>query len=103
MEKVEDQNPKAPRCGTTPLHLAAIKGHLNVCHYIFSQVLDLNPKDANGSTPLFKVAMYGHFDTCKLIIDKAEDENPECKSGFKPLFTAAFIGNLEAVKESRKI
>ena len=61
MEKVEDQNPKAPRCGTTPLHLAAIKGHLNVCHYILGKVSDLNPKDANGPTPFFKATLYGYL------------------------------------------
>ena len=50
-DKVVDKNP-ANTTGITPLHLAASKGHLDVCKFIINTIDDKQPRTSNGRTPL---------------------------------------------------
>ena len=50
-ERSKDKNPQDGN-GETPLHTAALHGHLEVCQLILEQVEDKNPKDNFGETPL---------------------------------------------------
>ena len=55
-----DQNP-ANEDGTTPLHDAAIEGHLDIVRLILANVEDKNPADSeSGETPLHFAARVGH-------------------------------------------
>ena len=52
ISKVEDTKPKNKN-GRTPLHLAAMLGHLNICSLIIKNISEKNPADPDeGKTPL---------------------------------------------------
>ena len=77
--------------GLTPLHIAALKGNLDLFHLIFVNALDKNPADERDKlTPLHMAAQNGHFEICKLIIDNVDDKNPQnFNTGVTPLQLAS--------------
>ena len=50
MQRIDDKNP-ADIDGITPLHIAAKKGHLDVCKLIIPKIRNRNPRDKLGFTP----------------------------------------------------
>ena len=48
---LQDKNPKSIG-NSTPLHQAALNGHLDVCELICNNVQNKNPEDDEGKTPL---------------------------------------------------
>ena len=94
----EDINPKNGRPGTTPLHMAAKNGHIEICKIILDKTVDKNPKDNSDWTPLHKAAGNGHAEVCKLILEKVVDKNPLSLNGRTPLHVAAGEGHFEVIK-----
>jgi ankyrin repeat protein len=70
-------------------HVAARKGHLDICKLITKNVQDKNPGNNDGRTPFHDAAKEGHLDICKLIIENIKDKNPEGVNGDSPLHLAA--------------
>ena len=62
--------------GTTPFHLAATKGHLDMCKYIIESLGIKNPVNNDGDTPLHWAANNGHSDICSFIVEHVQDKNP---------------------------
>ena len=83
VDKAEDKNP-ANVNGSTPLHVAAAEGELEIFEMIANKVTNINPRDNVGWTPLHGAAQYGHREMCEFIADKVEDKNPECDNGWTP-------------------
>ena len=52
---------------TTPLHIAAENGCLEICEFILKNVEDKEPRTTNGRTPLVIAAENRHFNVCILI------------------------------------
>ena len=71
MEKVKDKNPSNPQNGRTPLHYAALNGHLKICRLIRANVKDKNPEDFKGVTP---------HALARKHVDKLFEENEEKSS-----------------------
>ena len=95
----KDKNPgmKSPDdCeGWTPLHEAALHGHLLICSMIMDEIQDKNPGDKEGFTPLHAAAEGGQLETFKMIMNKAgTDINPSDNEGWTPLHAAAGDGHL---------
>ena len=65
--------------GDTPLHGAAVKGHLDIVKFIMERVNNKNPANHGGDTPLDEALYFGHLDVGKLIENMAE-LTPEEKS-----------------------
>ena len=66
---IEDKNP-ADEFGSTPLHLAAKKGHLSICELILENVEEKDPKsydDGYAKTPFDFAKSNGHSKICRLI------------------------------------
>ena len=63
----------------TPLHLAAMDGHLEVCRLIIENVQDKNPANWDGKTPLHLATLYGQHEVCRLLIENVARENPDEK------------------------
>ena len=61
-----NKNPKN-NVGSTPLHLAAQSGHLDICKIIIDNIDDVSPEDNNGRTPLYIAAQNGHLGIFKFI------------------------------------
>ena len=51
----------------TPLHWAALNGHLSVVEYLVNQKADINGKTENGSTPLHYAAQYRHINVVEFL------------------------------------
>ena len=98
ISKVENMNPK-DKNGRTPLHLAAMFGHLNICSLIIKNTSDKNPGDPDeGKTPLHLAADFERLDICRLLLTNATDKNPSDARGWTPLHFAAACGNLKICK-----
>ena len=77
--------------GFTPLHAAALNGHVEVCLFILERVENKNPAlRTNGKTPLHYAAIRGHEEVFKAIFNEIEDKTPGDKRGQTPLHGAAF-------------
>ena len=79
MDKVEDLNPKSKRTGTTPLHIAAREGDLDMVKFLVSKIndADINTMDNDDETPYTLAVKNNHVEIVKMLIDKVENANPE--------------------------
>ena len=84
--------------GETPLHWAAMNGHLSICHLITDKVVKKNPKNKYNTTPLHLAANNGHLDICRLIMDQVEEKNPENDHGETPSGLAARRGHSDIMR-----
>jgi ankyrin repeat protein len=84
--------------GQTPLHLAALNGHEEICHMIIAKSDDVNLKNSWGQTALHLATEKGLDTVCSAILDKTEDKNPKDNLDNTPLHIAAKAGNMVLVK-----
>ena len=86
--------------GSTPLHLAAYNGHLNVVQYLITQhKCDTMCKRTNGSTPLHDACWNGHLDVVEYLITQHKcDTMCKTNQGATPLNLAANNGHLDVVE-----
>ena len=74
---IEDINPPN-QFGETPFHLAAIRGHLNMCKYLFAVVRDKNPRRRPfGQIPLGLAYANKHMLLFLHMYKKSDIKNPE--------------------------
>ncbi|WP_042279041.1 ankyrin repeat domain-containing protein [Candidatus Protochlamydia sp. R18] len=87
--------------GLAPMHLAAMKGHVNIVNYFTQHIkgIDINIRDRHYSTPLHLAAKYGHIEAVNsLISTKGIKFNAKDKHGNTPLHLAAKYGHIKIVK-----
>ena len=63
--------------GNTPLHKAAMNGHLSVVKLLIDNVQDKNPENNYKDTPFLMAARYGHWSVCLYIVEFIRDLNLE--------------------------
>ena len=61
--------------GNTPLHKAAINGHLSVVELLIDNVKNKNPENDYKDTPFKMAARYGHWSVCLHIVGYIQDLN----------------------------
>ena len=83
------KNPGDPFFKITPLHVAAINGHLKIIDFIVENIIDANPGDEYGTTPLHLAAGRGHLEACRFFLSKIVDRNPKNIHGQAPFNFAA--------------
>ena len=76
-----DKNPRDTN-GRTPLHAAAFGNFLDICKFLFFNIIDKNPSDDDLVTPLCIAYSAGHFRICKFIIENVDNNDPV----FLPIF-----------------
>ena len=84
---MEDKNPGTVE-GFTPLHYAALNGHLEVCQFILSRVEDKNPSDNDDRTPLHCAIIWERENAFNLLISLGADVNAQNESRFTSLMFA---------------
>ena len=78
MKELDYKNPE-DQCSITPFHLAAEKGHLEVCNAIMVYLDNINPSTVYGFTPLHMAA---NAEICKSLLKQVQDKNPKDVSTF---------------------
>ena len=86
------ENKKFKTWKCTALHLAALKGHFDVCKIIFEQAEDKNYSNSDGDTPLHYAAKNGHLKICKFLIQNGMDKSLQNKNRQTPFDLAEFNG-----------
>ena len=80
----------------TPLHLAAEKGHFNICNFIIQKLENKkNPRDYSNGTPLHRAAKNGFYSICELIVQNVRIKFPKDENGFTPQDLAQENGHQE--------
>ena len=95
IQKAENKNPETIS-GSTPMHIAAWKGHNQIIQVLMEddKVGDKNPANENGITPMHLAAINGHTETFEILMESVHDKNPADKVGFTPLHLAATRNHL---------
>ncbi|CAL4898034.1 unnamed protein product [Urochloa decumbens] len=95
--KIDLRGVSAPR-GWNVLHLAAAKGHLDVCRFLVEcSGLDVNCTTTDGDTPIAQAALAGKVSVLRLLLDNGGDPAMPNVMGRAPLHNAAQNGHNEAV------
>lgn len=83
------------KSGWTPLHIAAINGHLEVARVLCQNTsINVSQQDNNGRTPLFLAARSGQLDILHFLLLKSPtDVSIKDRYGATPLFTASRHGH----------
>ena len=90
-----DKNPSR-KDSLTPLHLAAGKGHFQVCTFIMENLENKNTGNKRGKTPFHVAAKRGQLTICKLMIKSVDNNIPSDKYGITYFHIAAELGHLFA-------
>lgn len=89
--KVEVRTP----ADESPLMLAALKGHLQVCQKLIAKDADVNK---TGWTPLHYAATGGHVEVIRLLLEHFAYIDAASPNGSTPLMMAGMYGTPGAVK-----
>lgn len=79
----------------SPLMLAALQGHLDVCRLLIARDADVNKP---GWTPLHYAATGGHVAIIRLLLDHHAYIDAASPNGTTPLMMAAMYGTLDALR-----
>jgi len=90
-----DVNAKYGNWGTTPLHLAALDGNVEVVKFLVSKGADVNAKDMHDATPLHYAKP---IEVVKFLVEQGADVNAKTDIGKTPLHNAAQWEHIELVK-----
>ncbi|GIZ02884.1 transient receptor potential cation channel subfamily A member 1 homolog [Caerostris extrusa] len=82
----------------SPLHIAALKGFLEVSEILLNCGAEIERKNEHEQTPLHLAAKNGHVDTVQLLIQKSKTiVNAEDENANTPLHHAAMSGHYSMV------
>ncbi|XP_046557461.1 protein fem-1 homolog A-like [Haliotis rubra] len=83
-------------CGSTPLMMAAAKGHRDVFDLLVSKGADVSLVDDDGDNNLHVACIGGHVDMVKYVLSqKVADINSRGQYGRTPVMLAANMGHRE--------
>jgi cytohesin len=84
---------------STPLHYAALEGHMEVAELLIDKGADMSARDSYNRTPLLLATSDNHKDIAELLIAKGSDVNAQDVDGRTILHhAAAGYGRKEIVK-----
>jgi ankyrin repeat protein len=96
------ENPKAVNEknseNNTPLHLAAMNGHLEISKALITAGADVNAGDNENSPPIVNAALGAHYDVVKLLLKKGASATLKDDNEMTPLHFAAMGGNAQIIK-----
>ena len=84
--------------GRTPIHWAALRGHVEVVKLLACLTDCPNAPDKNGETPIFMAAAMGHTEVVKILAPLTGNPNVPNRIGQTPIHAAAWKGHTEIVK-----
>jgi hypothetical protein len=85
--------------GWTPLHCAALNGHIEISRLLLQNGADVNLKSNDGFTPLHWAASHGHIDILHLLVENGADLEAQEDNGWRALHEAACHVHLPFIQE----
>jgi hypothetical protein len=85
--------------GSTPLHLAAYNGRIEIARLLLQNGAELNAKNNYGSTPLHCAASQDNIDILHLLVENGADLEAQDNDGMRALHRAARYGHLPFIQE----
>ena len=83
--------------GSTPLHRAAIGGHVDAITALLEAGADPKARTEGGSTPLHWAAIGGHADAITALLEAGADLEARSEGGTTPLHWVAWDGSADAI------
>ena len=71
--------------GRTPLHAAALTGHVDTARLFLEKGADIHARDEEGRTPLHRAALQGHREMVAFLLARGADRAARDKQGRTPL------------------
>ncbi len=93
-----DLTEHSPQDGSSPLHLAAQKGHTSVVKFLLSEGATIDSLDNAAWTPLHWAAVMGHLDTVITLNESGADKKIKSSNGWTPLEMCKKSGYREVVR-----
>lgn len=84
--------------GVTPLHHAAVKGHLESANILIRNGADVDSRTKMGNTPLHCAARFGQYGMAELLLSYGANKNAVANAGCKPE-DVAYLSNYPALGE----
>jgi ankyrin repeat protein len=81
--------------GFTPLHIAALKGHFNMCQMLLEHKADLRARDSRGNTLLHLATYECHLEIARILLEYNVEVDSRNKDGSTPLFIASSNRNVD--------
>ena len=96
----KDYNKDICHCGSTPFHLAARYGHVEVGNLLLRHGVESDSMDCQGATPLHVAACHGHYSFIRWLISQRPSLhiNTRSKNQSTLLHSAAICKNNQRVK-----
>ncbi|KAL5331401.1 hypothetical protein ACEPPN_000931 [Leptodophora sp. 'Broadleaf-Isolate-01'] len=96
---LEDKVDSTDSYGRTPLHWAAMNGHIEVVKQLLEKGANVAVANSSGGwTPLHQATWNGHVEVVKQLLEKGANTTVTDSEGRTPLYWAAMNGHVEVVK-----
>src|SRR6266852_7417022 len=82
----------------TPLHVAAVKGKLEVIRLLIERGAEVDPCDMWGWVPLHFATRFGYLEVSRVLIDHGANVNARDQDHWTPIHLSAGNGHLGIVK-----
>jgi len=83
---------------STPLHLAALRGHLGTMRLLLRHEASIEEKDAEGRTPLWLASSNGHLEAVETLLERKPKVNARAEGQRTSLHIAAQRGDAAMVE-----
>lgn len=94
----EDIHSAVDEVRSTPLHYAAVGGHVDIVKSFTSRTASVDPHDKYGRTPLYMAVLYRHEEVASVLLDNDADPNLACQCGTTTVSKAAEHGDMRILE-----
>lgn len=82
---------------TSPIHMAARYGHVEVLHVLCRHGADVNRRISFGRTPLQEASLHGHVAVSRQLCEQGADVNAGDFNGYRPIHNCALTGHKDTM------